>query len=747
MSIRNKALVSMTLLVLIICGTFLLMIYRQGEQGLEQLIESRVTAAQHVAGSLLKQTTNQYQRRIKSFINYKASPVRALIIKAFAEHDREKLYQLSKPFLAILKKENSHFKSLAWVLPDNQVFLRVHQREDSKINVSGISPAVVAVSSERIQQSGFTASSAEPQFRVVQPVFYQGKYIGALQMGISSNFVTEPLQQELKLFAAVSTPNSKYKKWEKDKLVALNNDAHTVFAIDKNFLVRIIDTIDWSKVQQQVVLDGRIYVLHKVLPLNDFRGDKFGCLFVAIDITEITSATRNIMYVAICLSLLMLLVAVIIFYYGFGALLAQIVGLNESLEKTNLELEDQVAERTKELVAEIEERKNAEDKLHRAEKMEAIGLMASGVAHDLNNILSGIVSYPELLLMRLPKDSNLREPIKAIKESGLRAAAVVADLLTVARGAAKVRSKININTIIYEYLQFPEVAALQLEHPDIRITTLLGDDLSLVCCSPTHVNKCIMNLVNNGAEALTDVGEVCIGSYQQTLPCRTLADVDLPAGDYVVLTVTDNGSGIAPDDLIHIFEPFYTKKKMGRSGTGIGLAVVWNCMVDHGGAVLVTSDDQQGTQFSLFFPVGSNTEKCTSVESNSDVVYKVSGESILVVDDEAQLRDIAVRILTGLGYKVQAVSSGEAAIAVVKEQKFDLLLLDMVMEPGLGGDETFAEIVKFYPQQKAVIVSGYADSEQMKKALDLGVASFLKKPYTMKQLQVAVGAALKSRRR
>ena len=742
MSVRNKALVSMTLLILTICGIFLLMIYRQGEQGMEQLLESRVTAARQVAGSLVAQTANQYQRRIKSFINYKVSPTRAKILKAFAERDQEELYRLSKPFLETLQKENPYFKSIAWVLPDNMVFLKVHNFDKNLSNVSNCRYDVAAVNLEHVQHSGFTASPDEPQFRVVQPVFYQGEYVGALQMGISSSFLITTLQQKLQLFTALSTPNVEYAKWGKVNTALAKNTTHTFFSSNPKLLTDIVDIIDWNVFHQKFDWNERTYILHKILQLKDFRGEPFSCLFVAIDITEITAATQKKLCAAVGLSLFMLLVAGIIFHYGFGSLLAQIVGLNRSLEKTNLELEDQVIERTRELVAEIEERKNAEDKLHRAEKMEAIGLMASGVAHDLNNILAGMVSYPELLLMRLPADSKLRGPITAIKESGLRAAAVVADLLTVARGAAKVRTQVDINQLITNYLEFPEVTTLQQEHPDITLTTALDADLPLVCCSPTHVNKCIINLVNNGAEALTAGGNVNIGSSLQTLPCSSFSAVDLPAGDYVVLTVKDNGSGIAAEDLEHIFEPFYTKKKMGRSGTGIGLAVVWNCMIDHGGAVLVSSDDQQGTQFSLLFPLGSDVEKCTAIDGDNDTTYQVSGETVLVVDDEAQLRDIAVKILTTLGYKANAVSSGEAAIDYVKGQPVDLLLLDMVMEPGIGGSETFAEIVKLSPQQKAVIVSGYADSKQLEKTLNLGAASFLKKPYTMKQLQAAVGGAL-----
>jgi len=408
----------------------------------------------------------------------------------------------------------------------------------------------------------------------------------------------------------------------------------------------------------------------------------------------------------------------------------------------NRKLDQRVEERTSELLQEVAERKLTEEKLHRAEKMEAIGLMASGVAHDLNNILSGVVSYPELLLMRLPADSELRQPITIIKDSGLRAAAVVADLLTVARDAAKVRSRENINTLILEYLQSPEAEKVRSLFPGISITSHLAADVKSVCCSPTHVNKSIMNLVLNAAEAVDASGRIDVYTKVRELSTAQATDIGVTAGSYVALTISDNGSGIDAADQRHIFEPFYTKKKMGRSGTGIGLAVVWNCMQDHGGTVTVQSNEK-GTTFTLFFPL--DDEDCnqlikreTTEAAGIDSQLMAHGERILVVDDEAQQRDIATQILEELGYEVQVVSSGEDAIESVKIGQVDLLFLDMVMEPGIDGLQTYAEIRKIHPGQKALLVSGFSESKKVEKAFSLGVGGFLKKPYTIEQLAASV---------
>ncbi len=743
MNTRAKAILLMMSLMLFICTIFFSMLYRQNQENLQQLVESKTAAASLIADSVLTQTRQQYELRIKSFVNYKASETREQIVKAFANRDRETLLTLSEPFLEILKNENPYFASMGWILPDNRVFLRVHSPLSPSEDVSVMRPDIAAVNLEHIPHSGFTPGSAGPQFRVVEPIFYQGVYLGVLQMGIDARNVIETLQQKIKLPAGFSISNGKY---DSDLMTETNGlvcQTHTIHSTDDELFKGLIGDVDWDTLQQEVKLSGRRYLLHKVLPLQDYRGERFGCFFVAIDISDVTAAATKSTILFIFLSLLLLSLSCLILYFSLGSLIEKVVGLNLTLEKSNLKLEDRVKERTRELIDETEERKIAEEKLHRAEKMEAIGLMASGVAHDLNNILSGVISYPELLLMRLPEDSELRRPITSIKDSGLRAAAVVEDLLTVARDAAKVRTLVDMNALILEYVQSSEAETLQNINSEVVIETSLGADLPQIYCSPSHVNKCLMNLVMNATEAFIVAGKINISSSMITLPNSSIPEISLPLGDYVVVAVKDNGPGILEEDLAHIFEPFYTKKKMGRSGTGIGLAVVWNCMEDHGGLVRVQSDGQNGTIFTLLFPIGGEkNERHAAINDREINTFQGQGESILVVDDEGQQRDIAIQVLTELGYQAVVVSSGEAAITYVKEHEVDLVLLDMMMEPGIDGCKTFTEIINIHPGQKAIIVSGYAQNEQVEKTLDLGAASFLKKPYTMEQLGAAVGATL-----
>ncbi len=383
-----------------------------------------------------------------------------------------------------------------------------------------------------------------------------------------------------------------------------------------------------------------------------------------------------------------------------------------------------------------EERKKLEAQLQQAHKMEAMGLLAGGVAHDLNNILSGIVSYPELLLMDLPEDSPLRKPIKTIKESGMRAADVVADLLTIARGVATGKEALNLNAIVSEYLGSAEFDKLKKTHSFVDFRTDLDSDLLNISGSSIHIKKALMNLVVNATEAIEGSGAVIISTGNRYLDEPVGGYEDVKQGEYAVLGVSDNGSGISPEDLERIFEPFYTKKIMGRSGTGLGLAVVWNTVQDHHGYIRVESREK-GTAFELYFPV-TREETADEKEPVDLQDYLGHGEKILVVDDEERQREIACGMLTKLGYNPQAVSSGEEAIEHVKEHPVDLIVLDMIMPKGINGRETYEEIIRTRPGQKAVIASGFAKTREVDAAQDLGAGEYIKKPYMLEKIGIAV---------
>jgi len=384
-----------------------------------------------------------------------------------------------------------------------------------------------------------------------------------------------------------------------------------------------------------------------------------------------------------------------------------------------------------------EEKTKLQSKLQRSQKMEAVGTLAGGVAHDLNNILSGIVSYPDLLLTQLPKNDPLRIPIATIRDSGNKAATIVQDLLTLARRGVAVKEVVNLNDIIAEYLKSPEYEKLISFHPHINVKTDFTEDIINIFGSPVHLTKTVMNLVSNAAEAMSEIGEITISTEFRYIDSPVKGYDDVKEGDYIMLKVTDSGIGISTADIERIFEPFYTKKIMGRSGTGLGMAVVWGTVKDHRGYVDVQSTEGIGTTFTLYFP--ATRKKTTGESAGLDIkAYKGRGESILVVDDVKEQREIASSILTELGYCVTSVSSGEKAVEYLQYHSADLLILDMIMDPGMDGLATYRRILQNHPDQKALIASGYSETDRVKTAQKLGAGVYVKKPYTLESIGITV---------
>ena len=388
-----------------------------------------------------------------------------------------------------------------------------------------------------------------------------------------------------------------------------------------------------------------------------------------------------------------------------------------------------------------EEREKLLDQLQRAQKMEAIGTLAGGVAHDLNNILSGVISYPELLLMDLPPDSPLRKPIETIHDSGKKAAAIVEDLLTLARRGVAVSNVVSLNDIIGEYLVSPEFEKLKAFHPLVDIQIDFENELLNIQGSSVHLFKTIMNLVSNAAEAMPNGGSLTISTANLYIDQPVNGYDEVQEGDYAVLSVNDTGIGISAEEIERIFEPFYTKKVMGRSGTGLGMTVVWGTVKDHKGYIDVDSFPGKGTRFTLYFPVTRKKIDKDKADFSIDD-YIGNGESILVVDDISEQRQIASTILSQLGYSVQTVSSGEAAVEFMQDHRADLIVLDMIMDPGMDGLETYKRILKIHPDQKAVIASGYSETDRVREAQRLGAGDYIKKPYTIEKISSAIRTEL-----
>jgi PAS domain S-box-containing protein len=388
-----------------------------------------------------------------------------------------------------------------------------------------------------------------------------------------------------------------------------------------------------------------------------------------------------------------------------------------------------------------EEKQLLAEKLHHAQKMEAIGVLASSIAHDLNNILTGIVSYPDLLLAGLAADDPMRGPLEIIRGAGGRAAKIVQGLLTLSRRGMQVEEPVDLRLLVDDYLQGPECLELLRRHQRVRIVPPAERTSLVVSGSPVHLANVLMNLMINAAEAMPEGGVITISLERVDLQEPLPGFAGWRQGPYACLSVADTGVGIAKGDRERIFEPFFSLKPQGVSGTGLGLAVVWGTVADHRGHIEVESEESRGTRFSVYLPLAGEGGSMT-VAPAEVAMATGQGEAVLVVDDDGSQRKIAGEILTHLGYRVSVAASGEEAVRHLQAQEADLVILDMLMPPGIDGLETYRLIRETRPDQRAIIVSGFSHSERVGEALSLGVSHYLQKPYSMEKLSRTVRAAL-----
>jgi PAS domain S-box-containing protein len=388
------------------------------------------------------------------------------------------------------------------------------------------------------------------------------------------------------------------------------------------------------------------------------------------------------------------------------------------------------------VLIDMTERKRLEEKLRHAQKMEVMGTLSGGVAHDLSNILAAIVSYPDLLLMDIDADHAMYEPLNKIRAAGMRAAAIVRDLLTLARLGVQLTEVIDCNGLIREFMKSPEFENLQAYFPKVRVHVEMDEGLPAVKGSSVHLVKTLFNIVNNSAEAMPNGGDIHIVTR-----CRRLEDDPLKnrhAGQYVMIAIQDDGEGIAEEDVDRIFEPFFTRKIMGRSGTGLGMAIAWATVQDHQGFIDIQSELGTGTTVFIYLPATHEVHAPPlAVPRIEEMMGR--GERIVVIDDEVEHLAITAKLMTRLGYRVVTMDNAPAALAYLETHPADLVLLDMILgNSEMDGLALYQQILSLYPCQKAVITSGYAETYRVKQALELGAGAFVKKPFAIRQIAAVV---------
>ncbi|MFO7570748.1 MAG: ATP-binding protein [Smithellaceae bacterium] len=414
------------------------------------------------------------------------------------------------------------------------------------------------------------------------------------------------------------------------------------------------------------------------------------------------------------------------------ALGRQLARESHDLQSANRRLKDEIAEHNR---AEAE-KERLKLELSQAQKMEAMGTLAGGIAHDFNNILSAIIGYSQLALTDTSDPEQTRQKVTEILKAGERARALVRQILAFSRKAEITIAPLDLTETVTEALKMMRA----LIPANIRLHTNLAQSC-VTQSSSTHIHQILMNLCNNAIHAMgADGGTLDVSLARETLTEETARPLNLTPDRYIKLTVRDTGRGMPPEIAKRVFEPYFTTKERG-SGTGLGLSVAHGIATSQGGSITCRSTPGSGTTFDIYLPEIQTDLKL--VKDSEDHKMPTGTETILYVDDEATLVDVASQMLMRLGYKVVTRTSSIEALKLFSENpgRFDAVITDMTM-PQLTGDRLAQEMLMIRADTPIIMCTGYSDHVSSEAAAHIGIREFLMKPYDMPQLARALRQAI-----
>jgi two-component system cell cycle sensor histidine kinase/response regulator CckA len=380
-------------------------------------------------------------------------------------------------------------------------------------------------------------------------------------------------------------------------------------------------------------------------------------------------------------------------------------------------------------IKDITEQLRLEHQLIQSQKMEAVGTMAGGIAHNFNNIMVGIMGYSEFLAMSKQPDDPDYKALKIIHEGTVRASELTRQLLNISRGGQFNPVIIKLNQAVERIL--PLISGTF--DKSIEVSTHLAPDLMAMEGDLSQIEQCLLNLCINARDAMPQGGRLIIETNNQVLDDDFVrSHLGASPGPHVVITISDTGTGISPEIRDHIFEPFFTTKH-GR-GTGMGLATVYGIVRSHNGIISVYTEADKGTSFKLYFPITSAVKEEPVEDRHTK--ESIRDAMILIIDDEPVVREMWEDFLVQKGYRVTVAEDGHEGIERFRELKdeIDLVILDLIM-PRLGGKETLAALKEIDPAVKVLVTSGYSENGQAGEIVDLGIDGFLQKPSQLAQLE------------
>jgi PAS domain S-box-containing protein len=390
------------------------------------------------------------------------------------------------------------------------------------------------------------------------------------------------------------------------------------------------------------------------------------------------------------------------------------------------------------LLRDITEKKSLKQQLVMAQKLESIGRLSGGVAHDLNNLLTPIIGFGDLVLDGLSAEDENRESVQEILQAAYRARSLVRQLLAFSRRQAMDFRAVDLNRMVEGFRGLLRRAIRE----DIDLRFLPSPSNPVIRGDPGQLEQVIMNLAVNAQDAMPEGGTLTIETSEVELDEHYAgARPGVTPGRYAALTFTDTGAGMDADTRNHVFEPFFTTKERGK-GTGLGLATVYGIVKQHDGNIWAYSEPGEGSTFKCYLPL-ADVPALESVARQDEVADVAGSETVMVVEDEEAVRGLAVKVLTGCGYTVHQAADGSACLEFLREfpGPLHLLLTDVVM-PGMNGRELYREVAKIFPEARVLYMSGYPENIMTRRGvLDEGIP-FVQKPFSVRRLAAGVRAAL-----
>lgn len=407
---------------------------------------------------------------------------------------------------------------------------------------------------------------------------------------------------------------------------------------------------------------------------------------------------------------------------------------NKLLDYQN-QLENIIKERTESL-------EHAYLKIYQSEKMQAVGQLAGGIAHDFNNKMTIILGYCDLLLKKFDKNNPHFKYLEEIKTCGLQSSELTRQLLAFAQKGVNHFDIVNVNDLINDI-----IALITRGFPkNIKTIHRLNAHEPFIMGGVPQLQNAILNIALNGKDAMPSGGQLTIETADIVIDNQFIdkKDLNCPPGSYVSITITDSGIGITPEIMKHLFEPFFTTKRDGK-GTGMGLAAVYGIVESHKGCITVDSVLNEGSTFTMYIPATTKKNKKNGFSVHPSP--SLNSTHVLVIDDEIRVAELFKNVLNTSGYRATTASGGEDGIDIYKNNSgaFDLVLIDMTM-PSLSGRETFLKLKELNPSVVAILVSGFAQSDDVDQALSEGFSGFIQKPCSRYELHNSIQRALRTKK-